>query len=111
VFADLSWAKLFVLMLVALLVLGPERLPGLAADAGRLLRQLRQMANGLRDDLKSELGPELGEVDLTALHPRRFVEKHLFGDEETPPAATTAAASELNVLPAGVRPPYDPDAT
>ena len=38
----------------------------------------------MQEDLKAELGPEVGDLDLRSLHPRTFVEKHLFGDEEDP---------------------------
>lgn len=106
------------LALVALFVFGPERLPGLAADAGRLLRNLRQMAKGVTDDLKTELGPEMSDLDLRSLHPRKFVQKHLFEDEdEVAPAApkATPASSASRPAPGTLnpeeRPPYDPDAT
>ena len=106
--ADLSWAKVFVLLALALLVFGPERLPTIAADAGRLLRRLRAMATGLTEDLKTELGPEFGELDLASLDPRRFVQEHLFGPDE--PAPVSPARAPV-VLPAGARAPYDPEAT
>ena len=110
VFADLSWAKLAVLLLVGLFVFGPERLPGIAADAGRLLRKLRAMADGMTEDLKAELGPELGDLDLASLHPRRFIQEHLFGPDE--PAPTPVGTPSVQaVLPAGARAPYDPEAT
>jgi len=87
VFNQLGFSEVAVLLIVALFVLGPERLPGLAADAGRLLRSLRTMARGVTDDLKAELGPEMGDLDLASLHPKRFVHKHLFedDDDDTPP--------------------------
>ncbi len=38
----------------------------------------------MQEDLKAELGPEVGDLDLRSLHPRTFVEKHLFGEEDDP---------------------------
>jgi sec-independent protein translocase protein TatB len=73
----LGWGEIGVLLLLALFVVGPERLPGLASDAGRTLRSLRRQVKGLSDDLKTELGPEFADVDLRSLHPRTFVQKHL----------------------------------
>ena len=70
-----------VLLVLALFVFGPERLPGMAAEAGKGLRRLRLYVKGMTDDLKSELGPELGDVDLASLHPRTFVQKHLLDDD------------------------------
>lgn len=73
-----------VLVVVGLFVFGPERLPTLLRDLGKALRQVRATAQTMQEDLKSELGPEVGDLDLRSLHPRTFVEKHLFGDEEDP---------------------------
>ena len=72
------------LVLVGLVVFGPDRLPSLLKDLGKALRQVRHQALAMQEDLKAELGPEVGDLDLRSLHPRTFVEKHLFGDEEDP---------------------------
>ena len=77
-FGQLGWGEILVILLVGLFVFGPERLPGVARDAGKMLRQLRSMANGVRDDIRSELGPEVADLDLASLNPRTFVAKHLF---------------------------------
>ena len=71
-----------VLVVVALVVFGPDRLPGMIKDLGKALRQVRATALTMQEDLKSELGPEVGDLDLRSLHPRTFVEKHLFGDDD-----------------------------
>ncbi len=73
--------ELVVLAIVGLIVLGPDRLPGLAKDAARLLRSLRDMATGARQQLRDELGPEFADVDLRNLNPRTVVAKAVFGDE------------------------------
>ncbi len=62
---------------VALLVLGPDKLPGFAADAARFLRQMRRMATDARADVRRELGPELADIDLADLNPRNLVRKHV----------------------------------
>lgn len=98
-FNNLGWAELAVLFVLGMLIFGPERLPKVAADAGRLVRELRRMASGVSRDLRDEFGVDVDEI--RRLDPRRF-----FDDEpdEAPRAATPA-------LRAGERPPYDPDAT
>ncbi len=45
-FDQLGWGELTVILLLALFVFGPERLPGLAQDAGRALRQVRDYLKG-----------------------------------------------------------------
>lgn len=107
-FSHVGWGELLVLAVVGLVVFGPERLPKAAADAARLVRQLRAMARNAAADLKAELGPEMADVDLASLHPRRLVAS-VFEDDE-PPSAVTRTRAATPLLP-GERPPYDADAT
>ncbi|GGL08501.1 hypothetical protein Sme01_12910 [Sphaerisporangium melleum] len=125
----LGWPEVLALVVIALLVFGPEKLPQAAAQAGRTLRQLRQMANNAKSDLQDNLGPEFANFDPTDLHPKNFVRKHLLQDIEDDwnrPAATdtTATTSEYPdryadsyASPAGGElgygeiPPYDAEAT
>jgi sec-independent protein translocase protein TatB len=117
VFGSLGWLEIGVLLVVALLVFGPDKLPSVARDAARLLRELRRMAQGARTQLKSELGPEFADFDFDTLNPRTFVRKHLLEDDdelgaETPrrPAAQRGQAPEPRPQD-GQRAPFDPDAT
>ena len=77
--------EIILVLIVALVVFGPDKLPGMIKDLGKALRQVRAQAQSMQEDLKSELGPEVGDLDLRSLHPRTFVEKHLFGDGEEDP--------------------------
>ena len=112
-FNQVGWAELTVLLLLALFVFGPERLPGLAQEAGRGLRTLRRYLRGMTDDLKTELGPELGDLDLTSLHPKAFVQKHLFDDDEQDEVVDRLAGRPRGTYPLapGELPPWDPDTT
>jgi sec-independent protein translocase protein TatB len=100
--------ELAVIAFVAVLVVGPERLPELAKQAGRLLRQLRNLANSARDELRNELGPDYADLELRDLDPRTIVRKHIIEameDEDEKPAR------RQRPLAADERPPYDDDAT
>jgi sec-independent protein translocase protein TatB len=124
---DLSMWKLLVLGVIALIVFGPDRLPQLARDAGRTLRQLREMAQSARTELKSELGDTVGEFDFADLNPRTFVRKHLLDDLDSDLTSAGPARAATNASAAaaagGVGPPapafgpltepapYDLDAT
>lgn len=101
----LGWPEVAVLLVFALFVFGPERLPGMAQEAGRALRGLRVYLKGLREELTAELGPEVRDLDLASLHPREFVRRHLFEDE--PPVPRRPAGT----LAAGDPAPWDPDTT
>jgi sec-independent protein translocase protein TatB len=109
--------EVLVIAAVALFVIGPARLPKYAADAGRMLRQLRLMAKEASSQVREELGPEFADVELADLHPRRFVRKHLFEDLDDEAVAggmpTTAppVAPMQRALAPGERPPYDAEAT
>ena len=89
-------------------------MPTLARDAGRTLRKLRATLRGMTDDLKTELGPEVGDLDLASLHPKRIVADLMRDDPDDP---FTKAYEPLptppggRMLDAGERPPYDPDTT
>jgi twin arginine-targeting protein translocase TatB len=78
----LGWPEVLALVVIALLVFGPEKLPQAAQQAGRTLRQLRQMANNAKSDLRANLGPEFADFDPADLNPKRFVRKHLIDDLE-----------------------------
>jgi sec-independent protein translocase protein TatB len=134
---DLSLEKLFLLAIVALLVLGPERLPTAAAWLARALRQIKDLASDADHRLRSELGPEFDELrpalrdlrqDVTGLRtwrdPRTTLLGHLSEDPVSVPghpAAPGAIAPPPNPWPAqsppqrplthGERPPIDPEAT
>ena len=109
---NLGGAEIAVIVVLALFVFGPERLPGMAADAGRGLRQLRLYVKGMTDDLKSELGPELGDVDLASLNPRTFVQKHLFSDaDDLDPAVDRPVSRAGAPLGQDEPAPWDPDTT
>lgn len=73
--------EIVVLALVGLIVIGPDKLPGLTRDAIRMLRTLRDMATGARQQLRDELGPEFADIDLRSLNPRTAVQRAVFGDD------------------------------
>ncbi len=115
---DLSIPKLLVLAVIALIVFGPNELPKIASQAGRALRDLRRIAEGAKNDLREGLGPEFADLELEDLHPKRFVQRHLFddlnGDNGNGPGNGAAAArprASGTLLAPGERAPYDTDAT
>jgi len=56
--------ELAVLVIAALFVFGPDRLPQVTAQAVRALRQIREMATGAREQLTDAIGPELEDLDV-----------------------------------------------
>ncbi|WP_323959000.1 Sec-independent protein translocase TatB [Arthrobacter sp. JZ12] len=63
----------FVLLaLIAVIVLGPERLPEYASQLAQLVKGLRRMATGAREQLREEVGSEFDDVDWRKLDPRQY---------------------------------------
>lgn len=110
-FDHVGWSELIVLAVVGLVVLGPDRLPKAAADAAKWLRELRKMARNATQDIKAELGPEMADLDLASLHPRRIVSSALWDEDESETAVTTAPTRAYVPLASDESPPYDAEAT
>jgi sec-independent protein translocase protein TatB len=104
--------ELLVIIVVAVIVFGPDRLPEFARQAGRLVRQVRQFTNAARDDIRSELGPEFANFELTDLDPRRAMRKYIQDawDESDDDVAEPVRPGQ-RPLADGELPPYDSDAT
>jgi len=102
--------ELAVILVVALLIFGPDRLPEFSRQAGRMLRQVKQFSQNARDDLRAELGPEFADFELTDLDPRRAVRKYMQDAWDETDDATDERPG-LRPLAKGERPPYDADAT
>ncbi|MBY6365005.1 Sec-independent protein translocase protein TatB [Rhodococcoides corynebacterioides] len=109
-FANIGWGEMLVLLIAALVVLGPERLPGAVTWVTKLLRQVRDYASGASAQLKNELGTDFDDLrkplaDLNQLRkmtPRAVVTKHLLdgddsiftGNFDKPGGGTAATGSQ-----------------
>jgi sec-independent protein translocase protein TatB len=104
---DVGLLELAVIALVAVVVLGPDKLPDLARQAAQLLHRARGLATNARDELRNELGPEYSDLELRDLDPRNIVRKHIIeameDEEDRPPRQPELAEGQV--------PPYDVDAT
>ncbi|MCY4192688.1 MAG: Sec-independent protein translocase protein TatB [bacterium] len=52
---NLGWAEIAVIAVVALMVLGPEKLPGAARQIGSVIRQFRKISTGFQQELQNAL--------------------------------------------------------
>ncbi|KQV07562.1 sec-independent translocase [Leifsonia sp. Root112D2] len=127
-FNGLSFDKLLIVGVIAVFVLGPDRLPHYARQLARLVKSLRTMADGAKDRMREEMGPDFDDVDWKKLDPRqydprRIIREALLEDDEPissgiRPAgssdssdAVDSAVKEPQMLEAGAHPPYDAEAT
>jgi len=90
-FSNVGWAEILVLAVVALVVLGPERLPEAARWLASMIRKVRDFASDAQRQLKDDYGADLAEFreplqqlnDLRGLSPRAIVTKHLLDGDDS----------------------------
>jgi sec-independent protein translocase protein TatB len=76
---NIGGLELLVIVLAALFIIGPERLPRVLSDVFSGLRKMRSMARNATADLSRELGTN---IELEDLHPKTFIRKHLLSEAE-----------------------------
>ena len=77
---DVGFAEIFLLALIGLLVLGPERLPAVARTLGGFMRKARASWISLRNTIESELA----EADIAAPIKEASEELKRIGEELKP---------------------------
>jgi sec-independent protein translocase protein TatB len=102
----MGWPEIALILVVALLLFGPEKLPELAKQAGGFVRTVRRMADAAKNDLGREMGQDFSDLNLRDLDPREIVRRNFLDDDTTP-----AATKETRILRPGERPPFDSEAT
>ena len=126
-FGITSW-KLLILLIAAMVLIGPERLPEYLAKVRTYIRQARDLANGAQGKLKDELGPDFEDINWRQYDPRQYdprtiIREALYGEEDVPaeeeptPAEPhlahheTVAAQNHRRWDPDQTTPYDADAT
>ena len=133
-FANVGWGEMLLLVVVGLVILGPERLPGAIRWTSGALRQARDYISGATNQLREDLGPEFDDLrqplselqKLRGMTPRAALTKHLLDgddswlteafqppDTEKPHSAPPPVAQPkaFEPLPPGTPAPFDADAT
>ncbi|MGV8965916.1 MAG: twin-arginine translocase TatA/TatE family subunit [Cellulomonas sp.] len=85
---DINGSEFLLLILVAVVVIGPERLPKYAAQLGGWVRTMRAFMKTAKERVDAELGEQAGDVDWTALDPRRYDPRRIVREallDDTPP--------------------------
>jgi sec-independent protein translocase protein TatB len=103
--------ELMVIIVVAIVVFGPDRLPDFARQAGRMVRQVRKFTESARDEIREELGPEFSDFEISDLDPRRAVRKYIDDAWSEAEEDAEPVRPGLRPLDEGELPPYDSDAT
>lgn len=120
-FLGLTLDKLLVIGVLAVLLIGPERMPAVAERLGQLVRGVRDLANGAKERVREEMGPEFDEVDWRRLDPRQYDPRRIVRDAlKDDPAPAQRSAQERTPRPRRPKPadaqldgpaPFDDEAT
>lgn len=110
----MGWGEIAFIGIVALVLVGPNKLPTAAASAGRWVRDFRQMLESARADVVKSAGIDEETLNSIAdLHPKRIASSLLGGetfglDDDAP--AKPRVAPRVSTAPRGSG-GLDPDAT
>lgn len=88
---NFNGAELVILIVLALVILGPDRLPTYAAKLAQFVRSARDMAEGARSQIREEMGPGFDDVDWKALDPRQYDPRRIVREALATPGGEGAA--------------------
>jgi sec-independent protein translocase protein TatB len=93
-FFDFGAGELIGLVLLAMILLGPDKLPQFAVDAAKMVKKIRNFAATATNELKENLGPGFEDLQPSDLHPKTFIKKQLATalDEDDSPKKLKARA-------------------
>ncbi|MER7740070.1 sec-independent translocase [Streptomyces sp. NPDC096538] len=80
-FNDIGPLELVTLIVLAVLVFGPDKLPKVIQDVTRTIRKIRDFSESAKQDIRQELGPEFKDFEFEDLNPKTFVRKQLDNDD------------------------------
>ncbi|MFG3091172.1 sec-independent translocase [Streptomyces antibioticus] len=80
-FNDIGPLELVTIVVLAVLVFGPDKLPKVIQDVMRTVRKIREFSESAKHDIRQELGPEFKDFEFEDLNPKTFIRKQLDNDE------------------------------
>jgi sec-independent protein translocase protein TatB len=101
-FFDFGAGELIGLAILAMILIGPERLPNFAVDAAKFVKRIREMASKATEELKENLGPGFEDLKPTDLNPKSFIKKQLSNvlddDDESPTTSKRTSTIDPDLL-------------
>lgn len=80
-FNDIGALEIVALVVLAVLIFGPDKLPKVIQDVSRTIRKIREFSDSAKADIRQELGPEFKDFEFDDLNPKKFIRKQLDNDE------------------------------
>ncbi len=81
-FNDIGALELVTIVVLAILVFGPDKLPKVIQDVTGVIRKIRAFSDSAKQDIRSELGPEFKDFEFEDLNPKTFIRKQLGENED-----------------------------
>jgi sec-independent protein translocase protein TatB len=97
-FFDIGLGEVLGLAVLAMFLVGPERLPKVAGEAAKWVKKIRDLANTATAELKENLGPGFEDLQPKDLNPKTFVKKQISEmlDEENPKANSNVSKAMID---------------
>ncbi|MER7173110.1 sec-independent translocase [Streptomyces mesophilus] len=76
-FNDIGGLELIALVVLAVLIFGPDKLPKVIQDVSAFVRKIRAFSESAKQDIREELGPEFKDFEFEDLNPKKFIRKQL----------------------------------
>ena len=92
------------LVVLALILVGPERMPRVAGDLARMIRKVRAMTNTATAEIRENLGPGFEDLTPSDLNPKTFIKRHVASVLEEDEKKERMASKE-----SAIKPTIDPD--
>lgn len=74
---DFGFGEMIGLVVLALILVGPERMPRVASDLAKMIRKVRTMTNTATAEIRENLGPGFEDLKPADLNPKTFIKRHV----------------------------------
>ncbi|WP_432187755.1 Sec-independent protein translocase protein TatB [Streptomyces sp. Tue6028] len=97
-FFDMGPLEVLAIAVIAIVVLGPEKLPRAIQEVSAVIRKIRSLSQSAQTEIRKELGPEFADFNLQDLNPRNFARKTVSDTLKTSGLSDLAKTVDLNSL-------------
>ena len=74
---DFGFGEVIGLVILALILVGPERMPRVSSDLAKMIKKVRAMTNTATAEIRDNLGPGFEDLKPADLNPKTFIKRHV----------------------------------
>lgn len=101
---DFGVGEIAGLIVLALILVGPERMPRVAGDLAKMIRKVRAMTNTATAEIRENLGPGFEDLTPSDLNPKTFIKRQVASVLEE-----DEKKEKMNSKESAIKPTIDPD--